>query len=88
MSGGCHSLVRASGATQSAPSASLASPVARDNTGDMWEHVFDHQASRTRPLEVARAACSTSEEMEERITRGGRVSDPADGFGGFEIFEF
>ena len=38
-----------------APSASLASPVAGDNTGDMPEHVFGYQASRTRPLEAARS---------------------------------
>ena len=75
MSGGCHSLVRASGATQSAPSASLASPVARDNTGDMWEHVFGHQASRTRPLEVARAAA--------RPQRRWRSESP--GEGGYQI---
>ena len=30
------------------------------STGGMLGHAFAHQAARTRPLEVARAACSAS----------------------------
>ena len=38
----------------------LVTRMSRNDTGGMLGHVFGHQASRTRPLEAARAACSTS----------------------------
>ena len=53
--------------------ARMASPtglVVPDNTGDVWGHVFGHQASRTRPPEAVQVDGGANHQGEERNTRG------------------
>ena len=69
-----------SGGTGGVPPASPTGLVAGDNTGGMPGHVFGHQAPPTRPLEAARAACSTSRQTKSKVpeltTRGAESADP------------
>ena len=66
------------GAVLGRPAAPLTPGLSSGTTGDMLGHVFGHQGPLARPLEAARAACSTTEPSRRRSPGGRRIGPNPD----------